>query len=263
MNENLLSADPRQMDAALRTQLAAVSMASQVLLKRCGSEKDASYLAIIHQAAMRASLIVEHAGLARRLEDEDELRAVFGARELVSWCREQVEASAPLLEYLGVTLTFHTKESALVTQADGELLEHLLFALLSNGAKAMPGGGHLSVTLTKTPRAAVIAVGDEGDGLSEGAMERLFGEGGLDPDLTPGAGAGLGLRLARAIAEVHGGLLVLDTAPGGGTRAVVSLPLRDGRPTRLQSPAPELSLPERALRGLADALPPEAFLTGN
>lgn len=259
MDEKLLSADPRQIDASLRAQLADVSMASQVLLRKCTSEKDEAYLAIIHRAAMRANLILEHVELTRRLEDEDELRAAFGAEELVSWCRDRVEHTAPLLENLGITLSFHAKETALVTQADSALLEHLLFALLSNGAKAMPDGGHLSVTLSKTNRAAVLTVGDDGEGLSESAMNRLFGEGDPDPDLTPGAGAGLGLRLAHTIAEVHGGLLILDTAPGGGTRAAVSLPLREGRPSRLQSAEPPIALRDRALVALSDVLSAEVY----
>lgn len=260
MEEKLLSVDPRQIDAALRAQLADVSMASQVLLRKCTSEKDGAHLAMIHRAAMRANLILEHVELARKLEDEDELRAVFGAEDLVSWCADRVEHTAPLLESMGITLSFHTRETALVTQADGMLLEHLLFALLSNGAKAMPAGGQLTVTLSKTNRTAVLTVGDEGGGLSEDAMNRLFGRGDPDPDLTPGAGAGLGLRLARTIAEVHGGLLILDTAPGGGTRAAVSIPLREGRPSRLQSANPPLALRDRALVALSDVLPAEVYL---
>lgn len=259
MDEKLLSVDPRQIGAALRTQLADVSMASQVLLKKCTSEKDAAYLAIIQRAAMRATLIAERLELVCRLEDEDELRAVFGAEDLVSWCRDRVEHTAPLLEKAGITLSFRTEETTLVTQADSGLLEHLLFALLSNGAKALPDGGQLTVSLSGTGRAAVLTVGDNGDGMSESAMNRLFGEGDPDPDLTPGAGAGLGLLLARAIAEAHGGLLIVDTAPGGGTRATVSLPLRDGRPTRLQSANPPSSIRDRALVALSDALPAEAY----
>jgi signal transduction histidine kinase len=38
-------------------------------------------------------------------------------------------------------------------------------------------------------------------------------------------GAGLGLAIARNVAETHGGRLTLETAPGGGTRAVIRLPL--------------------------------------
>ena len=261
MNDNLLSADPRQWDAAIRNQLASISMASQVLLKRCASEQDASLLLSIHQASMRIALVMEHTGLAAKLEDEDELRAVFGALDLVSWCRERVETAAPLLEMMGVTLTFRCEEASMVTQADGGQLEHLLFALLSNGAKAMPKGGSLTVTLSRTSRAAVLTVGDEGEGVGEEALERLFGQTPPTPDLTPGAGAGLGLKLSRAIAEVHGGLLMVDTAPGGGTRAVVSLPLRSGRPSRLQSTPHSGSLRDRALVGLSDVLPPEAFLS--
>ncbi len=263
MNDNLLSVPHEQADAAVRAQLAAASLAAQVLQRRCTDPEDAEYLARIRLAAARGTQIIDRAALARRLADEDELRVVFGAVDLAACCREVCEAAEPLLLHSGVTLTFRTEEAALTTQADRELVEQLLFALLSGGAQAMPGGGALTLTLTKTPRSAVITVGDEGAGLSGEALERLFGGDAPTPDLTPGAGDGLGLPLARAIAESHGGLLVLDTAPGGGVRAAAALPLRDGRPPRLRDPGLPASLRERAVTALADALPTSVFLPGS
>jgi signal transduction histidine kinase len=57
-------------------------------------------------------------------------------------------------------------------------------------------------------------------------------------------GAGLGLAIARNVAETHGGRLTLEEAPGGGTRAIVTLPLfaagvRSSRSDTLPQPALE------------------------
>ena len=262
LERTVLSADPRQVDAALRTQLADISMASQVLLRRCENEKDEAYLAEICRAAVRAVRILEQVELGRRLEDEDELRAVYATVDLVAWCREVAGLAEELLALSGVTVRFTADRAVLLTLADEALLERMVYELISNGVKAMEDGGELTVSLLGTERSAVITVGDEGRGLSERVLARLSGQGDGEPDLAPEAGAGLGLRLARIIAEVHGGFLMLDTAPGRGVRAAVSLPLREGRRERLRSPSVQTDAKERARTALSDVLPAEAFIRG-
>ena len=258
LEKTILSADPRQMDAAMRTHLADISMACQVLLRRIEDEKDVAYLAAIQRAVTRAVHLQEQMELGRRLEDEDERRVVPATMDLVAWGREAAESAEELLKSIGIDLVFSTELPALVTLADEDLLEHMLLELISNAAKAMPEGGALRITLQSTGKAAVLSVGDEGDGLSDGALERLFG-GNREPDLSPAAGAGLGLRLARAVAEAHGGLMMLDTAPGRGVRVAVSLPLREGRRERLRSPRVTTDARERALVALADVLPAKLY----
>lgn len=247
------------MDSALRHQFNDISAACQVLQRRCGSERDMEYLEIIQRAVLRAVRVLQNRELAFRLEDEDELRAVFATVDLADWCREVTAQAAELLEAGGITLTFRCEWASLLTMADAALLERMLYELISNAAKAMSGGGRLSVSLVKTGTAAVITVGDEGEGLSEAAVERLFGEGSGEPDLSPEAGAGLGLRLARTVAEIHGGLMMLDTAPGRGVRAAVSIPLREDHRVRLRSPEASMDARERALVALSDVLPEAAF----
>ena len=258
MEKTILSADPRQVDAAMRTHLAEISMACQVLLRRIENEKDIEYLAAINRATFRAAHLLDQMKLGNQLEDEDELRAKPATVDLVAWGRDVTGPMAELLKTAGISLVFCTELQTLITQADAALLEHMLLELLSNAAKAMPDGGTLRVTLQDTGKAAVLSVGDEGCGLSEEALERLFGKN-REPDLTPGAGAGLGLRLARAVAEAHGGLMMLDTAPGRGVRVAVSLPLREGRRERLHSPEVSVDARERALCGLADVLPKDLY----
>ena len=257
MNREPLSADPRQVDSALRAQLNDISAACQ-LLQRRAQERDREYLALIYRGTLRAMRILEQRELARRLEDEDELRVVFADLELVDWCRTITSHAGELLASLGITVTFQTELVQLPTLGDRGLLEQLLYALLSNAAKAMDGGGRLSVALGRRGDNAVLTVGDEGRGMSEETLVRLFQDGD-GPNLLPGAGAGFGLRLARTIAELHGGLMILENDPGHGVRAAVCLPIREERRMRLESPRPVEHGFDRCLVALADVLPLEAF----
>ena len=259
MNREPLSADLRQQDGALRTQLNDMSAACQMLRRRCQSERDMEYVDIIHRAILRSVRVLQNRELARRLEDEDELRAVYGTVELVDCCRMLTEDAAELLETMDIVLSFRTELTALTTLADEELLGHLVLELLSNAAKHTKAGGRLQVSLFRKGDSAVITVGDEGAGLRDETLAGLAGAGSFAPDLTAEAGAGMGLRLARTIAEIHGGLMIVDTAPGGGTRVAVSIPLREGYRDRLKSPVDLTGGYDRALVALSDVLPNEAL----
>ncbi|MBI5367544.1 MAG: hypothetical protein HZA54_10945 [Planctomycetes bacterium] len=115
----------------------------------------------------------------------------------------------------------------------------LLFAHLArNAAQAMPSGGTLTVTarLAAAPSSAAPAVeirfADTGTGMAEEVRRRCF-----EPFGVPRAGGlGLGLPLARRIAEDHGGVLTLASTEGQGTVVTVCLPLAPAAPA-----APEVS----------------------
>jgi signal transduction histidine kinase len=262
MNREPLAADPQQVDAALRAHLSDIVAAAHLLLRRCQSEEDREYLALACRGAYRALAVVEDRALARHLEDEDERRADLRAIDLADCLRAVTDGAAKLLAPGAVTLTFQTELTELVTLADRALVEELVLHLISNGVKAAPAGGRVTVTLSKREKSALITVSDDGGGLSSQALERLCGDEDLAPDLTPGAGAGFGLRLARAIAETHGGLMMLESAPGGGTRAAVSLPLRQGGRPAFASPKSGPDERQRLMTALADVLPTQAFLPG-
>jgi signal transduction histidine kinase len=92
--------------------------------------------------------------------------------------------------------------------------------LLRNAAEAvLPQGGSVTVRVEAAPSLARVVVEDDGPGVSEELRGRLF-----MPFASSKASGGLGLALARRFARLHGGDVVHEPGPGGGSRFVVSLP---------------------------------------
>ncbi len=254
-NKEPLARDPYQYAAAVRTQLSDISGASQ-MLKRNATEQEKQYLAIINRAVIRTAQTVYEEELARRLEDDYNLQANYAAVDLADWFRRTTERAAELLAEAGIRLQCSCKDSVILTLADRELLDEMLYALLSNAARAAKG--RVLVYLARREENAVLTVGDEGAGMDEAALERLLGTDAV-PDLTPGAGAGIGLRLCRAIAELHGGILMLETGPDTGTRAAVTLKIREDQCLHpLESPNLGENI-DRALFALSGVLPLQCF----
>jgi signal transduction histidine kinase len=114
-----------------------------------------------------------------------------------------------------------------VVQANPDSLKQLLLILLDNAIRYTPPEGRIGVELERNGRAAEVRVRDTGVGIPAADLPRVFDRFyRADPARArdPG-GAGLGLSIARWIADQHGGEVSLESAPGRGTTALVRLPL--------------------------------------
>lgn len=121
-----------------------------------------------------------------------------------------------------------TIEGGVVVDADPRLLAHAVRNLLRNAAEAMPEGGRVAVTIAADGTDARISVADSGPGLDAAALDRA-----LDPfHTTKPHGTGLGLLIARRVAELHGGALEAESRPGAGARFTLRLrPVAAGETT--------------------------------
>lgn len=114
-----------------------------------------------------------------------------------------------------------------VVRVDPQKLSRAIACLLSNAVKFSPDGSSVSVSVSVDPHATVsIAVEDHGSGIEPGCVDLAFEPfAQLDDELSRQFdGAGLGLPLARIIAELHGGSLRLESVPGVGTTAILQFP---------------------------------------
>ncbi|GAB3167228.1 hypothetical protein GCM10027059_27670 [Myceligenerans halotolerans] len=137
-------------------------------------------------------------------------------------CRERLD---PASRAAGVSVTV-VADGPVPVRGDAELLAQVIETVLSRAITSTPRGG--AVTLRASPRdgAAVIEIADTGAGMGRAELDRLterlrrtrHAQG------RQALGIGLGLPVAQAIANAHGGGLEVHSAPGEGTRVRVTLP---------------------------------------
>ena len=149
-------------------------------------------------------------------------RLQSGAQELAS---ERVEpavllataraALEPQAHEAGVRFTSTVAADLPAVRGDTDRLAQLFLNVLDNAVKHSPKGGVVAIEAVRDGANAVVRVRDEGSGLPQGADKRLFrrfyrGENAMRD------GAGLGLAIAQAIAEAHGGGITARNVDGGG-----------------------------------------------
>ncbi len=226
------------MSHELRTPLNAILGFSEVLENGIAGplqSRQTEYVGLIRQSGEHLlHLINEILDLARidagKLDLHEEVlepsKLVDSAIALV-----RDRAAAGLLE-----LDVDVEEDMTPLRADRIRLTEILLNLLSNAIKFTELGGAINVLVRRTEEGgAAFIVQDNGRGMTEAEVEIAFErfgqiEGGLSRQHE---GSGLGLPLARKLAELHGGSLTLKSETGRGTTATVILP-----PSRVLSAEP-------------------------
>jgi signal transduction histidine kinase len=207
----------------LRTPVSVVRTASDVALSR-SSREEGDYretLAIIGAQARRLSRLVESMlVLARADAGGYPVRRVdLYLDEIVSEC---CRAVAMLCKQRQVTICggpwpetpFH---------GDEDLLRQLVLNVLQNAVQHTSSGGTVTVDLTSSAAAVTITISDSGPGIPATDRARIFERFVRLDAARTGNGAGLGLPIARWIAEIHGGSLVLAASGDDGSTFRIDL----------------------------------------
>jgi signal transduction histidine kinase len=110
-------------------------------------------------------------------------------------------------------------------QADESLLRQMILNLVENAVRHTPAHGSVHVSLDADPDRARIAVSDTGPGIPVLERERIFERFVRLEAASTDGGGGLGLPIARWVAQLHRGTLTLESSGPGGSRFVAVLPL--------------------------------------
>jgi len=110
-------------------------------------------------------------------------------------------------------------------QGDAGRLEQVLLNLILNAGRAMGGRGGLEIAAERDGDEVVLSVRDEGPGIPEADLGRIF-----DPFFTRSGGTGLGLAVSYGIVHAHGGTLSARNRPQGGAELQIRLPAAAERP---------------------------------
>ena len=178
------------------------------------------------QAESQLGLVEQLLDVAR--SDAGRLRLRPRRNDLAQLVRRRVEAFLFLAEQQEIELSIEVPEGPIETVHDPVEIAKVVDNLLSNALKFTPPGGLVDVLVEEHDSEAKITVTDNGPGIAPDQRERIFDRFERADNSGRKPGAGLGLALARQLAEMHRGRLELVTPANGelpdGACFVVTLP---------------------------------------
>ena len=212
----------------LRAPMASVIGCAVTLRARwreLSAEQRESFLELIEQETGRLSTLVGDVLDTSRIE-AGTFTYVFGDVDVGDLVREA--ASMVSLGTDEVTVTASVVEPLPAVRGDRDRLRQLLLNLLSNAAKYTVSGDEIEVRAAPADSGAVVvSVEDHGPGIPPDQQRLVFEKfGRVNSGGRSKPGAGLGLFIARSIAEAHGGTLDVRSDPGSGATFTIRFPIR-------------------------------------
>jgi signal transduction histidine kinase len=207
----------------LRNPLNTITLASSLLPRRQG---EVDRIEVIARAANRMERLIRDLVDASVLENDAELTMVFADEDVGTIVEEAIAASTMDAARKGVQVAAELSPH-LRARCDRDRMLQVLGNLLSNAVKFTPEAGHVTVRAVHLGAFVRVEVSDTGPGIKAEQEGHVF-----DRNWTgsaKGAGAGLGLFIARGIVRSHGGEIWVHSGRGHGTTFFLTVPAAAGR----------------------------------
>ncbi|MDF1506392.1 HAMP domain-containing sensor histidine kinase, partial [Roseisolibacter sp. H3M3-2] len=208
----------------LRAPLSAVRFDVEMLRAEAPlAEADARTLARVERAAARMDALIEDLLDVARL-NRAPLALDRRPRDMAALLDEAAAALRPLAEARGARFAADGPRALPALAVDETRLLQALTNLVANAAKFAPAGGLVSLAWELAGGELRVSVRDDGPGIAPEEAQHIFGAY-WQARHADRRGLGLGLAIARGVAEAHGGRLWVESAEGAGSRFVLALPV--------------------------------------
>ena len=208
----------------LRNPLNLVSMTTQLLMEPdLTPERRQSTYAISARAVERMNHLIGDLLDVVRME-AGHLTLNIGPTDVPTLMTETMEAFQQRAAEQGISLVLNPQPPNVIVQADEERVLQLIDNLVGNALKFTPKGGEVRVGAAVDDNELQVTVADTGPGITEEQSARLFDRF-WQARGTDRRGLGLGLPIAKGIAEAHGGRLWVESIVGSGSTFHFAMPL--------------------------------------
>jgi two-component system sensor histidine kinase ResE len=208
----------------LKTPIAALKGFLELLEDGVDARHQAEFLAAMSQETERLERLVEEQLQLARL-DSGGLPLEREPVDLGELAEHVVAPRIPLAAREGVELSAVREDGVeAVALADPARVEQIMLILLDNALRHTPAGGRVEARVGRDGDDVTLAVRDTGEGIAEEDQPFVFDRFYRGDPSREGRSAGLGLAIARGLAEAHGGGIGLRSRPGAGSTFTVRLP---------------------------------------
>ncbi|WPX08908.1 ATP-binding protein [Anaerocellum danielii] len=212
----------------LRTPITTIKTYSETLLDVDDETVKREFLGVIIKECDRMTRLISDLLYLSRLDSGENILKVeeVNISELVRFVCEKMRIHAKKKNQKLICST----EENVVIEADRDRLEQVLINLINNAVVYVQEGGQIEVGLEKDEEHVRITVKDNGPGIPEDDLPRIF-ERFYRVDKARSrslGGSGLGLSIADEIVKVHGGKILVESKEGVGTTFTVVLPVNRG-----------------------------------
>jgi PAS domain S-box-containing protein len=128
----------------------------------------------------------------------------------------------------GVEVSIEVESGLSEITIDPEMIKRVIVNLVNNSIQSMPTGGQITITITRKGESVVLTVKDEGVGISNENIPKIF----LPLFTTKAKGIGLGLAICKRLVEAHKGNIVVTSKVNAGTEVTIEIPQAEKTWTR-------------------------------
>ncbi len=208
----------------LKTPLTIMRGELEVALKKARTAGE--YAAILQSNLEETQKISKIVGnlLTLARYDNREVRLEHSRVNLIELLRESAASLSGIAQQSGVALEFEEEEGAHPVEGDPLQLKSLFLNLLDNAIKYSPAGGKVRVRIFLEGSGPAVRISDEGAGIPAADLPHIFKRFYRADSSRSSAGFGLGLAIAKSIAEAHSALIKAENIDGGGSAFTVIFP---------------------------------------